>query len=72
MIEGMVASFVQLADDRRAAKESYCGEDADDDLRHQQVMLLENFRKLAGQDHARTLIKKCYPEAQHRCGSLRW
>ncbi|KAK4575148.1 hypothetical protein LTR86_001000 [Recurvomyces mirabilis] len=69
LIEGMVASFVELDAIWQTVKDDDRGEVASDfreGIRDNQVMLLSRIRKLAGADRADTLIKKAIKESRRR------
>ena len=69
LIEGMVASFVQLDAIWLTVKDDTRGEVANDyreGIRDNQVMLLSRIRKLAGPDRADFLIKKAIRESRRR------
>ena len=69
LIEGMVASFVELDAIWQTVKDDTRGEVANDyreGIRDNQVMLLSRIRKLAGSDRADTLIKKAIRESRKR------
>lgn len=69
LIEGMVASFVELDAIWQTVKDDTCGEVASDyreGIRDNQVMLLSRIRKLAGPDRADVLIKKAIRESRRR------
>ncbi|KAI7649669.1 Tcp11-domain-containing protein, partial [Hortaea werneckii] len=69
LIEGMVASFVELDAIWQTVKDDPRGEVASDyaqGIRDNQVMLLSRIRKLAGADRADVLIKKAIRESRKR------
>lgn len=69
LIEGMVASFVELDAIWQTVKDDTRGEVASDyreGIRDNQVMLLSRIRKLAGPDRADNLIKKAIRESRKR------
>lgn len=69
LIEGMVASFVELDAIWQTVKDDSRGEvtkDYREGIRDNQVMLLSRIRKLAGADRADTLIKKAIRESRKR------
>ncbi|KAK0324028.1 hypothetical protein LTR91_002071 [Friedmanniomyces endolithicus] len=69
LIEGMVASFVELDAIWQTVKDDERGEvsaDYREGIRDNQVMLLSRIRKLAGADRADTLIKKAIRESRRR------
>ena len=69
IIEGMVASFVELDAIWQTVKDDTRGEVASDyreGIRDNQVMLLSRIRKLAGPDRADTLIKKAIRESRKK------
>ncbi|KAI7290071.1 Tcp11-domain-containing protein, partial [Hortaea werneckii] len=69
LIEGMVASFVELDAIWQTVKDDSRGEVASDyaqGIRDNQVMLLSRIRKLAGADRADVLIKKAIRESRKR------
>ncbi|KAK4549639.1 hypothetical protein LTR36_004940 [Oleoguttula mirabilis] len=69
LIEGMVASFVELDAIWQTVKDDSRGEVTNDyreGIRDNQVMLLSSIRKLAGADRADTLIKKAIRESRKR------
>lgn len=69
LIEGMVASFVELDAIWQTVKDDDRGEVASDyreGIRDNQVMLLSRIRKLAGADRADFLIKKAIRESRRR------
>jgi len=69
LIEGMVASFVELDAIWQTVKDDSRGEVANDfreGIRDNQVMLLSRIRKLAGADRADFLIKKAIRESRKR------
>lgn len=69
LIEGMVASFVELDAIWQTVKDDSRGEVANDyreGIRDNQVMLLSRIRKLAGPDRADFLIKKAIKESRRR------
>lgn len=69
LIEGMVASFVELDAIWQTVKDDSRGEVANDyreGIRDNQVMLLSRIRKLAGPDRADTLIKKAIRESRRK------
>ncbi|TKA21755.1 hypothetical protein B0A50_08782 [Salinomyces thailandicus] len=69
LIEGMVASFVELDAIWQTVKDDSRGEVASDyaqGIRDNQVMLLSRIRKLAGADRADFLIKKAIRESRRR------
>lgn len=69
LIEGMVASFVELDAIWQTVKDDSRGEVANDyreGIRDNQVMLLSRIRKLAGPDRADFLIKKAIRESRRR------
>ena len=69
IIEGMVASFVELDAIWQTVKDDTRGEVASDyreGIRDNQVMLLSRIRKLAGPDRADTLIKKAIRESRRK------
>lgn len=69
LIEGMVASFVELDAIWQTVKDDTRGEVASDyreGIRDNQVMLLSRIRKLAGPDRADVLIKKAIRESRRR------
>ncbi|KAK3112904.1 hypothetical protein LTR53_010321 [Teratosphaeriaceae sp. CCFEE 6253] len=69
LIEGMVASFVELDAIWQTVKDDEHGEvsaDYREGIRDNQVMLLSRIRKLAGADRADTLIKKAISESRRR------
>ena len=69
LIEGMVASFVELDAIWQTVKDDSRGEVAADyreGIRDNQVMLLSRIRKLAGPDRADSLIKKAIRESRNR------
>ncbi|PPJ59180.1 hypothetical protein CBER1_03054 [Cercospora berteroae] len=69
LIEGMVASFVELDAIWQTVKDDTRGEVAKDyreGIRDNQVMLLSRIRKLAGPDRADFLIKKAIRESRRR------
>ncbi|WPH01906.1 Hypothetical protein R9X50_00476000 [Acrodontium crateriforme] len=69
LIEGMVASFVELDAIWQTVKDDTRGEVASDyreGIRDNQVMLLSRIRKLAGPDRADFLIKKAIRESRRR------
>lgn len=69
LIEGMVASFVELDAIWQTVKDDSRGEVASDyreGIRDNQVMLLSRIRKLAGPDRADFLIKKAIRESRRR------
>lgn len=69
LIEGMVASFVELDAIWQTVKDDSRGEVASDyreGIRDNQVMLLSRIRKLAGPDRADFLIKKAIRESRKR------
>ncbi|KAK5110753.1 hypothetical protein LTR62_005630 [Meristemomyces frigidus] len=69
LIEGMIASFVELDAIWQTVKDDDRGEVASDfreGIRDNQVMLLSRIRKLAGADRADTLIKKAIKESRRR------
>lgn len=69
LIEGMVASFVELDAIWQTVKDDARGEVAADyreGIRDNQVMLLSRIRKLAGPDRADTLIKKAIRESRRK------
>lgn len=69
LIEGMVASFVELDAIWQTVKDDSRGEVASDyreGIRDNQVMLLSRIRKLAGPDRADFLIKKAIRESRKK------
>lgn len=69
LIEGMVASFVELDAIWQTVKDDTRGEVANDyreGIRDNQVLLLSRIRKLAGPDRADFLIKKAIRESRKR------
>lgn len=69
LIEGMVASFVELDAIWQTVKDDTRGEVASEyreGIRDNQVMLLSRIRKLAGPDRADILIKKAIRESRRR------
>ncbi|KAF2166967.1 hypothetical protein M409DRAFT_66472 [Zasmidium cellare ATCC 36951] len=69
LIEGMVASFVELDAIWQTVKDDTRGEVASDyreGIRDNQVMLLSRIRKLAGPERADVLIKKAIRESRRR------
>jgi hypothetical protein len=69
LIEGMVASFVELDAIWQTVKDDSRGEVASEyreGIRDNQVMLLSRIRKLAGPDRADSLIKKAIRESRKR------
>ncbi|CAK4033893.1 Hypothetical predicted protein [Lecanosticta acicola] len=69
LIEGMVASFVELDAIWQTVKDDSRGEvsrDYREGIRDNQVMLLSRIRKLAGPDRADMLIKKAIKESRRR------
>ncbi|KAK4496404.1 hypothetical protein PRZ48_012384 [Zasmidium cellare] len=69
LIEGMVASFVELDAIWQTVKDDERGEVATDyreGIRDNQVMLLSRIRKLAGPERADVLIKKAIRESRRR------
>jgi hypothetical protein len=69
LIEGMVASFVQLDAIWQMVKDDSRGEVANDyrqGIRDNQVKLLSRIQKLAGRERADTLIKKAIRESRRR------
>ena len=69
LIEGMVASFVELDAIWQTVKDDSRGEVASDyreGIRDNQVMLLSRIRKLAGPDRADLLIKKAIRESRKK------
>ena len=69
LIEGMVASFVELDAIWQTVKDDTRGEVASDyreGIRDNQVMLLSRIRKLAGPDRADFLIKKAIRESRKK------
>ncbi|KAF2722536.1 Tcp11-domain-containing protein, partial [Polychaeton citri CBS 116435] len=69
LVEGMVASFVELDAIWQTVKDDTRGEVASDyreGIRDNQVMLLSRIRKLAGPDRADFLIKKAIRESRRR------
>ncbi|KAK5715417.1 hypothetical protein LTR15_010061 [Elasticomyces elasticus] len=69
LIEGMIASFVELDAIWQTVKDDEHGEvsaDYREGIRDNQVMLLSQIRKLAGADRADTLIKKAIRESRRR------
>ncbi|KAK5127378.1 hypothetical protein LTR85_006717 [Meristemomyces frigidus] len=69
LIEGMVASFVELDAIWQTVKDDSRGDGINDyreGIRDNQVMLLSRIRKLAGADRADTLIKKAIRESRKR------
>ncbi|KAK5171513.1 uncharacterized protein LTR77_004658 [Saxophila tyrrhenica] len=69
LIEGMVASFVELDAIWQTVKDDTRGEVASDyreGIRDNQVMLLSRIRKLAGPDRADVLIKKAIRESRRK------
>ncbi|GAB7361471.1 hypothetical protein MBLNU230_g1527t1 [Neophaeotheca triangularis] len=69
MIEGMVASFVELDAIWQTVKDDSRGQVSNDyreGIRDNQVMLLSRIRKLAGPDRADALIKKAIRESRKR------
>lgn len=69
LIEGMVASFVELDAIWQTVKDDSRGEVANDyreGIRDNQVMLLSRIRQLAGPDRADFLIKKAIRESRKR------
>ncbi|KAF7186364.1 T-complex protein 11-like protein 2 [Pseudocercospora fuligena] len=69
LIEGMVASFVELDAIWQTVKDDSRGEVASDyreGIRDNQVMLLSRIRKLAGPERADRLIKKAIGESRRR------
>ncbi|KAI5360152.1 putative T-complex 11 protein [Septoria linicola] len=69
LIEGMVASFVELDAIWQTVKDDSRGDVASDyreGIRDNQVMLLSRIRKLAGPDRADVLIKKAIRESRRR------
>jgi len=69
LIEGMVASFVELDAIWQTVRDDNHGEVADDyskAIRDNQVMLLARIKKLAGAERANILIKKAIRESRRR------
>ena len=69
LIEGMVASFVELDAIWQTVKDDSRGEVANDyrqGIRDNQVKLLSRIQKLAGRDRADALIKKAIRESRRR------
>lgn len=69
LIEGMVASFVELDAIWQTVKDDTRGEvsrDYREGIRDNQVMLLSRIRKLAGPERADVLIKKAIKESRRR------
>ncbi|KAK3722633.1 hypothetical protein LTR37_002203 [Vermiconidia calcicola] len=69
LIEGMIASFVELDAIWQTVKDDTRGEVASDyreGIRDNQVMLLSRIRKLAGPDRADFLIKKAIRESRRK------
>lgn len=69
LIEGMVASFVELDAIWQTVKDDSRGDVASDyrqGIRDNQIKLLSRIQKLAGKDRADTLIKKAIRESRRR------